>query len=172
VRHWHRLLKEAVESLSLEAFKIRGAVILRDMFVVWWGRASGWTRWSQRSCPTLMIIWWYYAAGFGVLVHFAWDEQVCMSQIKPALSSSDSTSCVPSPAEALLDFAVPKKVCMSSCMVLMTKEYCSYSLKSVEDHCVARSGENSLVRWCNTAIVPFIMPVESWRQMQKYQVEY
>ena len=27
-RHWHRLLREAVESLTLEAFKRRGEVVL------------------------------------------------------------------------------------------------------------------------------------------------
>ena len=31
VRHWHRLHREVVESLSLEVFKKRGEMAVRDM---------------------------------------------------------------------------------------------------------------------------------------------
>lgn len=45
VRHWHRLLKEAVESLSLEAFNKHLDIVLRNM--VQWGILvkGGWLDW-------------------------------------------------------------------------------------------------------------------------------
>ena len=45
VRRWHRLPREVVESLSLEVFKKRAGVALRDT-VSWHGVGwvDGWTR--------------------------------------------------------------------------------------------------------------------------------
>ena len=42
VMHWYRLPTEVVESASLEVFKNRGDVAVRD--VVWWGWADVWSR--------------------------------------------------------------------------------------------------------------------------------
>jgi len=46
VKHWHRLPREVVESPSLEVFKTRANVALRNM-VQWWTwqcKINGWTR--------------------------------------------------------------------------------------------------------------------------------
>lgn len=44
-----------VESPSLAVFKKHIAEALRDM-VYWWGWVDGWTRYSYRSFPTIMIL--------------------------------------------------------------------------------------------------------------------
>ena len=47
-------------SLSLEEFKNSIYVALRNMCLwAWWRWVNGWTRWSQKSLPTLMILGFY-----------------------------------------------------------------------------------------------------------------
>jgi len=60
VRHWTRLPRAVVGSLSLEGFKKRVDVALQDrIYQAWWCWVGGWCWWSWRSFPTLMILWFY-----------------------------------------------------------------------------------------------------------------
>ena len=43
VKHWHRLPREVVESLSLKGFKNHGDVTLRDVVGEHGGMGWGWT---------------------------------------------------------------------------------------------------------------------------------
>jgi len=58
-RHWYRLPREMVESLSLEVFQSHGDVALGGMVSGHGGEGWGWTWGSWNSFPTLMNLWFY-----------------------------------------------------------------------------------------------------------------
>ena len=69
-----QLPRDGGESPCLEVIKNCGDVALRDVVrgQYWW-QADSWTRWSQRSFPTLMLLWFYYMI---LLPLQKWDSSI------------------------------------------------------------------------------------------------
>ena len=59
VRHWKRLTREVVVSLSLESVQemVRCCTKGHSLLGEYWWYVDSWTRWSWRSFSTLVILW-------------------------------------------------------------------------------------------------------------------